>query len=227
MTVADTASTAWTFTSTVISLLPTTTLPNHNKCFLYPVIGPTGKGMTRGYPMVSDIPGEKLDHPHHKSIHVAHGDVNGVDLWSELDEHGYQRHDSFLPAFGADSAFVSGPVCGAFRSRSYWASRSEERVVAEEKHVVAYAPAPDARILDIGVTLRATEGPVRFGDTKEGAMLSVRVASSMDADADGHIENAYGGRGEDECFGYRAQWMDYAGPVDGKTVGVAVFDHPS
>ena len=67
----------------------------HNKQFLYPVIGPTGKGMTRGYPMVSDIPGEKHDHPHHKSIHVAHGDVNGVDLWSELDDHGYQRHDSF------------------------------------------------------------------------------------------------------------------------------------
>ena len=58
-------------------------------------------------------------------------------------------------------------------------------------------------------------------------MLSVRIASSMDADADGHIENAYGGRGETECFGKRAQWMDYAGPVDGKTVGVAVFDHPS
>ena len=200
---------------------------NHNKLFLYPVIGPTGKGMTRGYPMVSDIPGEKHDHPHHKSIHVAHGDVNGVDLWSELDDHGYQRHDSFLPAFGADSAFVSGAVCGAFRSRSYWVSRSEERVVAEEKCVVAYAAAPDARILDIAVTFHATEGPVRFGDTKEGAMLSVRVASSMDADADGTIENAYGGKGETECFGKRAQWMDYAGPLDGNTVGVAVFDHPS
>ena len=93
--------------------------------------------------------------------------------------------------------------------------------------MVAYAPAPDARILDIAVTFHATEGPVRFGDTKEGAMLSVRVASSMDADAEGTIENAYGGRGETECFGNRAQWMDYAGPVDGKTVGVAVFDHPS
>ena len=199
----------------------------HNKQFLYPVIGPTGKGMTRGYPMISDIPGEKHDHPHHKSIHVAHGDVNGVDLWSELDDHGYQRHDSFSPAFGVGSTYVSGPVCGAFRSRSYWVSRSEQRVVAEEKRVVAYAPAPDARILDIAVTLHATEGPVRFGDTKEGAMLSVRVASSMDADADGKIENAYGGRGEDECFGSRAQWMDYTGPVDGATVGLAVFDHPS
>ena len=200
---------------------------NHNKLFLYPVIGPTGKGMTRGYPMVSDIAGEKHDHPHHKSIHVAHGDVNGVDLWSELDAHGYQRHDSFSPAFGVANTYVSGPVCGAFRSRSYWVSRDEQPVVAEEKRVVAYAPAPDARILDIAVTFHATEGPVRFGDTKEGAMLSVRVASSMDADADGTIENAYGGRGETECFGKRAQWMDYAGPVDGNTVGVAVFDHPS
>ena len=177
--------------------------------------------------MVSDIPGEKHDHPHHKSIHVAHGDVNGVDFWSELDAHGYQRHDSFLPAFGVGSTHISGPVCGAFRSRSYWVSRNERPVVAEEKRVVAYAAGPDARILDIAVTFHATEGPVRFGDTKEGAMLSVRIASSMDADADGHIENAYGGKGETECFGKRAQWMDYAGPVDGTTVGVAVFDHPS
>ena len=199
----------------------------HNKLFLYPVIGPTGRGMTRGYPMMSDIPGEKHDHPHHKSIHVAHGDVNGVDLWSELDDHGYQRHVSFLPAFGVGSTLVSGPVCGAFRSRSHWVSRNEQPVVTEEKRVVVYAPAPHARILDIGVTLHATEGPVRFGDTKEGAMLSVRVASSMDADDAGVIENAYGGRGEDECFGSRAQWMDYTGPVDGDTVGVAVFDHPS
>lgn len=199
----------------------------HNKQFLYPVIGPTGRGMTRGYPMVTDIPGEKHDHPHHKSIHVAHGDVNGVDLWSELDDHGYQRHVSFSPAFGAGSAYVSGPVCGAFRSRSHWVSRNEQPVVTEEKHVVVYAPAPDARLLDIAVTLHATEGPVRFGDTKEGAMLSVRVASSMDADGDGVIENAYGGRGEDECFGSRAQWMDYVGPVDGATVGLAVFDHPT
>ena len=75
--------------------------PQHNKLFLYPVIGPTGRGLTRGYPMVADAPGEKRDHPHHKSIHVAHGDVNGVDLWSELDDHGYQRHVSFFPAFGA------------------------------------------------------------------------------------------------------------------------------
>ena len=199
----------------------------HNKLFLYPVIGPTGRGMTRGYPMVTDIPGEKHDHPHHKSIHVAHGDVNGVDLWSELDDHGYQRHAAFLPAFGAGSAYVSGPVCGAFRSRSLWVSRSEQPVVTEEKHVVVYAAAPHARILDIAVTLHATEGPVRFGDTKEGAMLSVRVASSMDADDAGKIENAYGGRGEDECFGARAQWMDYSGPVDGATVGVAAFDHPA
>ena len=199
----------------------------HNKLFLYPVIGPTGRGMTRGYPMVSDIPGEKHDHPHHKSIHVAHGDVNGVDLWSELDDHGYQRHMAFAPAFGAGSTYVSGPVCGAFRSRSHWVSRSEQPVVTEEKRVVVYAAAPDARILDIAVTLRATEGPVRFGDTKEGAMLSVRVASSMDADDAGEIVNAYGGRGEDECFGSRAQWMDYTGPVNGATVGLAVFDHPS
>ena len=37
------------------------------KPYLYPVIGPTGEGMTRNYPMIPDVPGEKHDHPHHKS----------------------------------------------------------------------------------------------------------------------------------------------------------------
>src|SRR5439155_7574274 len=27
-------------------------------------------------------------------------------------------------------------------------------------------------------------------------------------------------------WGKRAEWCDYYGPVDGKTVGVAIFDHP-
>src|SRR5207244_9176593 len=51
--------------------------------YFYPLLGPTGVAMTRDYPMVADTPGESTDHPHHRSLYVAFGEVNGVDIWSE------------------------------------------------------------------------------------------------------------------------------------------------
>lgn len=50
--------------------------------YFYPLIGPGGAKMTRAWPM-EDVPGEEHDHPHHRSLWYSHGDVNGVDFWSE------------------------------------------------------------------------------------------------------------------------------------------------
>src|SRR5204862_6212148 len=41
----------------------------------------------------------------------------------------------------------------------------------------------------------------------------------------GHVINSNGVR-DGETWGKRADWCDYYGPVDGKIVGVAIFDHP-
>jgi hypothetical protein len=32
--------------------------------------------------------------------------------------------------------------------------------------------------------------------------------------------------GEKECWGKQSKWCDYSGPLDGKTAGIAIFDHP-
>jgi hypothetical protein len=42
----------------------------------------------------------------------------------------------------------------------------------------------------------------------------------------GHIVNSEGVR-DDKTWGKRAAWCDYSGPVDGKTVGIAIFDNPA
>jgi hypothetical protein len=48
----------------------------------------------------------------------------------------------------------------------------------------------------------------------------------MDGKAGGRIENANGELAEKECWGKRANWCDYSGPVGGAVVGIGAMDHP-
>ena len=48
---------------------------------LWPVIGPTGKPVTRGYPFTPPEKSGTNDHPHHQSLWMTHGEVNGIDFW--------------------------------------------------------------------------------------------------------------------------------------------------
>jgi hypothetical protein len=91
-----------------------------------------------------------------------------------------------------------------------------------------YGGKESIRIMDVDLSLTATDADVLFGDTKEGGMLTVRVASSMDVERKlgGKIENSYGGINEAETWGKAAHWCDYSGMVEGQAVGVAVMDHP-
>lgn len=53
-----------------------------NKPFLWPVIGPTGKAMTRHYPMPGSegTTGEQRDHIHHRGIFFGHESI-GIQGW--------------------------------------------------------------------------------------------------------------------------------------------------
>jgi len=52
--------------------------------------------------------------------------------------------------------------------------------------------------------------------------MSVKAKGKV---AMGHIINSKGNRDVD-AWGKRAEWVDYYGPVNGKPVAVAIFDHP-
>ena len=190
--------------------------------FLYPVMGPFSHGITRNYPMVESIPGETSDHPHHKSLYTAFGDVNGLNDWDEVaEDHGRIVHKAF-------TAVESGPVYGRVVSENDWVTHKGTPVICETREVVFYHTPATARVFDYAVTFHTADESVTFGDTKEGGILSVRVASSMDVSRGlgGQITNAYGGTGEAETWGRPSPWCDYSGPVAGRTVGLAVLDHP-
>lgn len=188
--------------------------------YFWPVLAPGGVPVTRAWPMREDVPGETRDHKHHRSMYFAFGEVNGVDNWSEEPGHGHTVHRTL-------DELLSGPVFGRFRTTSDWTDAGGRRVLTQRATVTVWnIPDPTFRLLDVDLRLVATEGDVHFGDTKEGGLLTVRVATPMDVPNGGRIENAYGGINERETWGYAAHWCDYSGIVGGTRVGVAVMDHP-
>jgi hypothetical protein len=83
------------------------------------------------------------------------------------------------------------------------------------------------RAIDFDITVHASSGDVKFGDTKEGSMgirtnPALRVKGSV---AKGQAVNSEGVKGK-AVWGKRAKWVDYWGPINGNTVGIAIFDHP-
>ncbi len=177
--------------------------------------------MTRNWPM-KNSPGEVKDHPHHRSLWFAHGLVNGKDFWSEQGRYGRTIHEGF-------DEIKSGRDSAVIRSHNKWIDADGAVVCTDSRTFRVYNPGtPTERVFDFEITLRASNGDVIFGDTKEGSM-AIRVAETMKLKAKsgsgGHIVLSTGGR-DDAAWGKRAEWCDYYGPVEGNTVGIAIFDHP-
>jgi len=192
--------------------------------FLYPLLGPAGLPMTRNFPMMT-VPGEDQDHKHHRSLWFTHGAVNGHDFWAEAKDFGKIVHDGFAEV-------TSGKDAGVFRSKNKWVA-SDGKVICTDELTVRFHNRPaNERLLDYEITIHASNGELTFGDTKEGSM-AIRLNETMRLKPNkenagkptGHIVNSEGVR-DGATWGKRAAWCDYYGPVEGKTVGVAIFDHP-
>ncbi len=204
------------------------------KPILWPIIGPTGKKMTRDFPMV-EVEGETHDHPHHRSLWFAYDKVNGTNFWAEpasytkkddkaLQELGTQKHREF-------SKLEGGKDKGTIVSVTDWLDHSGKKLLEDERRIT-FSGNGTIRTIDFDITLKATEGPVTFGDSKEG-VFGLRVPSSMDVDQKGrtggekgHIvtsENLSNG----DAWGKKASWVDYQGKVGGENLGIAILNHPS
>ncbi len=186
---------------------------------LYPVMGPAGLPVTRNWPM-GHQEGEAKDHPHHRSLWYAHGEINGHDFWSESDRAGTTEHLYF-------KEIVSRRKLGRIVSVNRLVAR-DGTVVATDTRTITIHHGPDTeRRLDFDISIHASHGPLVLGDTKEGSM-AIRLAPTMRLRGEvgrGRILNSEG-VADGEAWGKRARWVDYYGPVRGRTVGVAIFDHP-
>ena len=200
--------------------------------YCYPILAPDGTPLTRNFPM-KDTPGEDRDHPWHRSFWFAHSMVNGVDFWNEAGgdagkspkDKGRTVQETFLET-------TSGPT-GVIRTRNRLVA-PDGRLICTDERTLRFHSSAAGRFIDFESTLQAMpDGPLLLGDNKDGTM-AIRLAQWMtlphnyekrEIPGNGHIVTATGER-DAAAWGKRADWCDYHAPREGKTYGVAIFDHP-
>ncbi|MCA9132631.1 MAG: PmoA family protein [Planctomycetales bacterium] len=188
----------------------------YEKPILYPIIGPDGIRMTRDYPMKEGDPSEAKDHPHHKSIWFGHMETGGESFWHSGETAGTTVQTELS---------VEG---NTIRTKDDFIARDGKTLTATDSREISFFANGDTRSIDFSVTYHANVRDIVFGDNKDGQMgirmnPQLRIKGPV---AKGQATNSEGVKTKD-IWGKRAKWIDYWGPVDGKTVGIAVFDHPS
>lgn len=191
------------------------------KPYLHPLLTADGVRLTRLYPMDATASGNH-DHPHHRGLWLAHGDVNGVDFWASEPEQ--RQGKQGLIVLKQIVRMQDGAKAGTLRVLLAWLDPSGKTLVNEDR-LMTFSGDAKVRIIDFDVAL-TVPSKVVFGDTKEG-FFAVRLRDEMsEQKGTGLMTNAEGQSGMNGVWGKSSTWVDYAGAVDGHKVGIAIFDHP-
>lgn len=191
-----------------------------NRPFVFPVIGPSGRSLTRmGHPR------DPVSHSHHNSVWISHNLVDGIDFWGDRKRGRIvpQRIEQYED--GGDEAWLVAV--------SAW-TEADGTVLLDERRRVAVATLPEAEwLMTIDLELTARGKAVVLGKSPFG-MIGVRMAKTIGVrDGGGQIRNSAGGVNEKEVFWKPARWVDYSGPIapDGEAgltlEGLTLFDHPA
>jgi len=176
--------------------------------FFLPVKAADGTGVT------SDQYGQK-EHPHHQSLWVGQGDVNGTDHWSlESKNPPKQRHLRFEKV-EVDTAIED----------LEWEGKDGQPILKERRTMRFRTWEDESRGIEFTLEFTPLHGPVTFGDTKEAGLVSVRMAKQIAAHPT--LTNSTGATGEKATWGKPADWCDISGKIDGKEYGICAMDHPS
>jgi len=210
---------------------------------VYPIVGPTGKHMTRDFPMMRGYEGARTGHPHQRSLWFTHGDVNGLDFWqvagSAINDIRYTRyrivHQRFVKA-------ESDGKTATIVTENNWIGENDQ-VLCRDLRTLRFSVTENKRILDFDITITTDQEQVVFGDTKEGSFgihvpeqMTVRFGQGgQNFDHGGRYINAEGlvgeltaeGRLNEQAWGKRSAWVTYYGELEGEQLGITILNHPS
>ena len=197
------------------------------KPYLMPLRTAEGTVITRAFPVQNDIgtanPKGPSFEPHQRPLFFGHGNVNGLDFWEE-EAFGPYMNDHFKQPYGRLELEGIQVAEGTIRARFKMLDPSG-RMIAEQIQAFTFRGDSAVREIDCEFTILATQGPVTFGDTKEGT-FAIRLTPELSGTRV-RMVNSNGGEGEKAIWGKPADWVDFSGVVEGKQVGVAVLDGPA
>ena len=203
-----------------------------NKCYFWPIVGPGGAKMTRAFPM-QNVAGEKQDHPHHRSVCFGLQNAGGFNTWHErltFTRNGVVD-ESRLPGLGVQkhTEIIMSEVQGERATLVVGCDNvtpAGEVYMNQVRTIDFHVADNGSRLMDIEIVLTGAKDGVTLVGKKDSG-LSVRVAHSMcvDAGLGGRIVNSHGDR-DGAAWGKRAPWVDFNGPVEGETMGIAMLNHP-
>jgi hypothetical protein len=206
------------------------------KPYLYPLRAADGTIVTRHWPMDKVAAIEPVDHQHQRGVWFGPDDVNGFDFWN--NETSYKTTKRGSIKLNKIGPLKSGKKTGSIAASFDWIDPQGTKVV-EESRLITFHDDPTLRIIDFEIDLTAVT-QVKFGDGKDccfGIRLSpqlqeqktVKTKGQPDATIPGPpavISNSEGKTSEKQVWGKPADWADDSGEIDGKKLGVAIFDNP-
>jgi hypothetical protein len=189
--------------------------------YLYPLLSPSGANVTRHWPTKEGVADEATDHPHHRSMWMGHGAVNGADFWANKGEG-----NPTIVHKGFEQDTKATPDSVSFTVNLEWQDHGK-KLIDEKRAITVRKINPTTNALEFTCTLTAAED-VTFGDTKEG-MFAFRMDRTLrlkGKQAKSHIIDSNGVT-DGDTWGKRADWVAYYGPDEkGEPVVAAMFDHP-
>lgn len=186
---------------------------------------PSGIQVTRNFPprKPEDIdPGygaeDGIIHPvMHPGLWMSFGWIEGNDYWRLTSKVNFE-------------GFLEEPVAGkgraSFSTRDRYLTRDGGSTVCFQDTRFVFREIDEGIVMEWDAEFYNDERDFQFGDQEESG-LALRIASPLRVQGgNGEILNNRGEKNGAGTWGKEFDWINYAGDIDGKKVGVLIMPHP-
>ncbi len=173
---------------------------------------PSGIQATRNHPPVEGK--DRTDHPTmHPGIWMAFGDLDGADIWRNKSRVEHQKF----------SNLKSQPGQASFEELKHY-RRANGELICKERFRCTFHVLDSSYLIEWDSTFSA-DRKFYFGDQEEMG-LGMRMTTPVSEIEGGLLTDSHKRKGADAIWSQSADWCDYSGKVDGKTIGMTILCHP-